>query len=441
MGSICDFLNSISSNEIFQKLFGEPPYSWRFIPNEIEGRAELASYLEDNIGEITNLTRINLFYTNLGKPAFNSFKDFIYGSLGSSSSQIFVPRKIETLSDNCKIVNLTINDNPWSIILIPDNTVDGKYIPFEILQQIYSQVKLEIAISNSISHAFYSKDGCFKTLTNCIKDKSFPVNYYVSTTLFELKELIERIINIDKLEKSKQNICGTGGRGANIYEALKKISDEDFLTKVTVIPRFSTISIKGYESEPYNFTYDKTTIQNGWTNVIQITDGKQFADIGGGKTNSDLESYLKREPVSESISESVNGILTSVLAEVTNMKKDMIDINTLDINKLQPKSIKAAGLTGKIRADLESFYMVDANTCQSIQKLDDIKTMNNKYNKYFETPNIPSYALVPIIPIDETTIESSGGKRTRKRHKKKSKRRRSKKTNKMVRRKRKYSKR
>ena len=87
--------------------------------------------------------------------------------------------------------------------------------------------------------------------------------------------------------------------------------------------------------------------------------------------------------------------------------------------------------------------MVDANTCQSIQKLDDIKITDVKYNKYFETPNnIPSYALVPYALVLNKT---SGGKKTKKLHKKilkkrKSKRRRSKKTNKMVRRKRKYSK-
>lgn len=65
MNDICTFLDSVSSNEIFKNLFGKFPYLWRFIPNEIEGRAELASYLEDKTGEIDNLQRINFFYGDL----------------------------------------------------------------------------------------------------------------------------------------------------------------------------------------------------------------------------------------------------------------------------------------------------------------------------------------------------------------------------------------
>ena len=451
--NICNFLNSVSSNEKFQKLFGKIPYLWRFIPNEIEGRAELASYLEDNSGESNNLSRINFFYNDLGKPVFNNLSDLVYGSLGSSSSQIFVPRNIviDDLSDEflakipekCKIVNINIDSTEWSIILVPDNFDDDKYIPFEILKKIYEKTELPIAISNSVAHTFYSKDKCFKDLN---MDK-------FSAKLYELKEdLLKEDSDVIKVN-SKDGTEEIRPASLVVYKTLKNIDNNSFLENVVVIPRFSTKTI-----ETYGLTFENTTIQNGWTSVLQLkTETSEtpsetsefpsetseppsetseppsetykppsktfmFADIGGGKTNKYYESP------------NVNGLIVSVL-DGLGIKKDDMDM----ITKANIK--KAAGLTGKIRADLESYMMLD-NDCQNIKICDDI-ICDEKYKVYFVDPNkIPSYAL---LPQTSQILPSQGGKKTRKLHKRnlkkrKSKKRKCKKTNRIVRRKRKRTK-
>ena len=426
MDDICKFLDLVSLNEKFKELFGEP-YLWRFIPNEIEGRAELASYLEDKTGGIDNLQRINFFYGDLEKESFNNLSELVYGSLGSSSSQIFVPRHIVigdfsiNLAEKCKIVNINIDSTEWSIILVPDNIVGGNYIPFEILQDIYLQFGLPIAISNSVSHTFYSKDKCFKDLE---KSNKF------SATLYELKKLKEgelsqlKNLKEDELD-DKQKVL------KNVLNALNNIVNENFLKKVVVIPRFSPDSIVKYAATPYNLTYDKTTIQNGWTSVLQLKpDIIRFTDIGGGKTNKYYQAQLP----------DVVGLIDSVLKE---------------------RKTPAVGLTGKIRADLESYILLSKKTCPNIEKYDDI-ICDEQYKKYFDSINIPSYALLPqqgspleglpseglpseVSPQPLPSVPTQGGKKTRKLHKRnlkkrKSKKRKCKKTNRIVRRKRKRTK-
>ena len=83
--NICATLDSISSNAEYQKF----PSDWYFLPNEAEGRAELASYL----GDANNLSCINNAFINSGiiTTALTNLNQCVYGSIGSSSSQIFVP--------------------------------------------------------------------------------------------------------------------------------------------------------------------------------------------------------------------------------------------------------------------------------------------------------------------------------------------------------------
>lgn len=372
--------------------------------------------------------------------------ELVYGSLGSSSSQIFVPRKLseddflDKFPEKCKIVNINIDRTEWSIILVPDNIVGGNYIPFEILQHIYSKVKLPIAISNSVSHSFYSKDQCFKMLEKSGKSNKF------SATLYELKEDLRK----EDLQKGDSNVIRVNSKDGTeeirkaslvVYKTLKNIEDDDFLKNVVVIPRFSTITISDYEE--VGLTYNNTTIQNGWTSVLQLktetseypSETFMFADIGGGKTNS----FYKDNNVGK--------LIESVLGEL-GIKREIIDTTIKSDIK------KAAGLTGKIRADLESDIGDGDSTCSIIKSCNDI-ICDEKYKKYFAySLNILSYALLPSVlsegspsvPTQESPpVPLQGGKKTRKLHKRnlkkrKSKKRKCKKTNRIVRRKRKRTK-
>lgn len=115
-----------------------------FLPNEAEGRAELASYL----GDANNLSCINNAFINSGiiTTALTNLNQCVYGSIGSSSSQIFVPSMnlasiVET--EFVKKILLTISGQSWTIILISDNK---KVNIFDILQLIYTNTTFPINI-------------------------------------------------------------------------------------------------------------------------------------------------------------------------------------------------------------------------------------------------------------------------------------------------------
>ena len=143
------------------------------------------------------------------EPFFNFF-NVVYASIGSSSSQIFVPKNISfdesateldsKVKNFCSIESIVIEDNgekEWSIVLIPDNIVDQEYIVFQVLEVIYEKSNLFIFISNSIAHSFYGKNenakniGLFKDvalLSQCYQDDKLKPLVSANLRLPELTE-------------------------------------------------------------------------------------------------------------------------------------------------------------------------------------------------------------------------------------------------------------
>ena len=61
-------------------------------------------------------------------------------------------------------VSISIEGNEWSVILIPKNTLFDKYIPFYVLNELYSITTLPITISNCIAHIFYKKNKTYQDM-------------------------------------------------------------------------------------------------------------------------------------------------------------------------------------------------------------------------------------------------------------------------------------
>jgi len=337
---ICVLLKKISQTPSFVGPF-------YFLKNEIEGRAELASYLEDT----GNIGRLNKFFQEHGI-ATKTVNECVYGSIGSSSSQIFVPSTLDAKNiDNAKVVNIVIERKPWSVVLVSDNVVDGKYIVFDVLQKIYGATQIPIAISNAIAHAFYGKDKTYKAIN------SGSSNF--SATLKELKDIITGLIATENQTIKKQNLSVLNG--FKTFTEREDVTDT-FLSNTVVIPRIK-VDMEGLQ-------YKDCTVQNGWTSVLSIS-GKKLVDIGGGKTNPGYES---------------NNAATIIAA----------------VNKENNEG-GIAVLTGKIRSDVET----NGGTC--INESLDITVKSEYAERYFTDVNENfSYILIPSTP-------SSGGRRTRRR--------------------------
>jgi uncharacterized CHY-type Zn-finger protein len=399
--NICTILDSISSNAEYQ-LF---PSDWYFLPNEAEGRAELASYLED----ANNLICIKNAFTDINIITVNKLTECIYGSIGSSSSQIFVPRQIADTIHNAKVVNVLINSITWSIILISSNK-DVNI--FEILQLIYTNAKLPIAISNSIAHSFYGYN-----LSNIELVRDRPPSETPSETskvalsLFDLcsvnyaginanrkveadkaMETETDSINKDKIIAGLKKITLNTGE----YKKIQAITNEPFLKNTVVIPRFN-------DKQTYYFS--NYTINNGWTGVLTI-EGKELKDVGGGKTNPGLDD-----------NNNITKIISGVKGEVIDKEKTFI-----------PNAV--AVLTGKIRSRVET----EGSSCTSLEKSYNIKIIP-KYFGYFEGSTLydeshKSIISYELLKKEGNTFNAStsnpllGGKRSRRRGKKSKKTRR-----------------
>ena len=144
-------IEQIKSNETFQEHL---KYKMGFVPNELEGLGELATYLENEV----HIQIINEALLENGITNTDGFLGVIYGSLGSSSTQILVPKNIthDELVEGCyelfmkfhpdmdllitdiaymfECVTICIEDNDWTIVLIAKNTLFDKYIQFYVLK-------------------------------------------------------------------------------------------------------------------------------------------------------------------------------------------------------------------------------------------------------------------------------------------------------------------
>jgi hypothetical protein len=256
-----------------------------FVPNEVEGLGELATYMDDR----THLRIINKALSDNGIINTDGFHGVIYGSIGSSSSQLFVPLYISSaeleimcnsLFNEChkndklrqdEMINIfqcitqEIDDEIWTIVLIPNNVVKHKYIPFYVLESLYLLTYLPITISNCIAHTFYKKN---KTYQDVVIESQ-----KMSATLFDLftNDLVMEHVKSD-----------TKNNGSLIYDFKNEVFDIEMkrYKNIIVIPR---TKIAG------------SFIDNGWdktllfeSNFAETPDLMMYTsilDIGGGKTN------------------------------------------------------------------------------------------------------------------------------------------------------------
>lgn len=195
--------------------------------------------------------------------------DCIYGSIGSSSSQILIPVKSTTRTRLINIlktqfkqtVNIHDGEDGWVIVLIASNNLHNQdtsnFIVFDVLKTIYETTGLLIAVSNALAHRIY---GHGKTYSD-IDDLNA---YHVAT----LKTIIET-----------NRIC-VDEKNHSVKRALYKMDlkrDHDFLRSTIVIPKFDNRVTRRYNNLPP----EKYKIINDWIFAI----GKGYADIGGSVTN------------------------------------------------------------------------------------------------------------------------------------------------------------
>lgn len=322
-------IEEIKSNASFQE---DMKCKMGFVPNELEGLGELATYIEnDNHIQIIDEALLENGIINR-----NGFLGVIYGSLGSSSSQIVVPRNIphEQLSDGCyelfmkyhpdmdlliddiecmfECVSISIEGNEWTIILIPKNTLFDKYIPFYVLTELYYITRLPITISNCIAHIFYKKN---KTYQDMYPDKTKK-----SASLMELftdqksidivkSDLKSPAPFVDKYREVVFNIHVLGGESLSMFQ------------NTIVIPRTKT------EGSFIDNGWDRTLWYKTRMGALSIQGYLPIVDIGGGRTNEGYETF------------NIPMIMKNILKE---MKSSYTEHDCFPI------------CTGKIRTDIES---------------------------------------------------------------------------------------
>jgi hypothetical protein len=304
-------IEQIKSNDTFREGL---KCKMGFIPNELEGLGELATYLENEV----HIQIINDALLENGITNTNGFLGVIYGSLGSSSTQILVPKTItkEELVEGCyelfmkfhpdmdllvsdiecmfDCVSICIEDNDWTIVLISKNAIFDKYIPFYVLSELYNATSLPIAISNCIAHIFYKKN---KTYQDVYPDKTKK-----SASLLELF-LDVKINNIVRSDLKSP--------APFVYKYIEYIfqsyidnrEDLTMFQNIVVIPRTKT------EGTFIDNGWDKTLWYKTTTGGLSIQGFIPVLDIGGGKTN---EGYETRNipMIMDNIVKEINGSYT-----------------------------------------------------------------------------------------------------------------------------------
>ena len=299
---LCDLLEAISKHP---KNTGKNIY---FIPNDVEGRGELGSYL----GNENNKDVIKKVLEENSKDG--DINNSIYASVGSSSTQMFIPRVLdENLCNDLKSKYDTKCDvvDKWTILLVPDNFFRGKgnFVPLIVLQSISEKnPELNILIGNSFSHLAY---GYEKRYT---QDK-------ISDTLFNLKN---NIASGTFYKDDKKKI---------VLDTIQNI--KDFANKVIVAPR-----IKG-----------KERIENGWNLTLSLPDNTKFVDFGGGKTNQLYDDYITSKIDASGTADKFFEIIANNVAGCTGVIR--ADIEKM-VNSEGCKSISVVGLN--VKSDYKNYF-------------------------------------------------------------------------------------
>ena len=330
-----------------------------FVPNELEGLGELATYLEND----RHIQIINEALLENGITNTNGFLGVIYGSLGSSSTQILVPKYItqEELVEGCyelfmkfhpdmdllmtdiaymfECVSIHIEDNDWTIVLISKNTLFDKYIPFYVLTELFNITSLPIAISNCIAHIFYKKNKTYQDV--------YPYELKKSASLMEL--FVDK--NINNIVKSDLKSPAPFVYKYIEYIFQYYIDREEPITmfqNTIVIPRTKT------EGSFIDNGWDRTLWYKTTMGGLSIQGYIPVLDIGGGKTNDGYETC------------NIQMIMDNILKEISC---------NYSPNYCFPIC------TGKIRTDIETF-MTENSWDDSNVKLE-IFHITPPYIKYF----------------------------------------------------------
>jgi hypothetical protein len=353
-------IEQIKSNETFQE---DMKCKMGFVPNELEGLGELATYIENE----NHIQIINEALSENGITNTNGLLGVIYGSLGSSSSQIVVPTNIthEQLVEKCyelfmkyhpdmdllindiecmiECVSISIEGNEWTVVLIPKNTLFDKYTPFYVLMGLYTITTLPITISNCIAHIFYKKN---RTYLDIYHDET---NFYTKKSA-SLMELFTNQSCIDIVKADiKSPAPFVDKYRENVFQC-HIINGEtlDMFQNTFVIPRTKT------EGSFIDNGWDRTIWYKSLMGSLSIQGFLPIVDIGGGRTNEGYETF------------NIPLIMKNILKE---MKSSYTQHDCFPI------------CTGKIRTDIETI-MCSSRDDISIVKLEPFH-ITPPYVKYF----------------------------------------------------------
>lgn len=344
--NLCDLLKVISEH---------PKYTGNiyFIPNNVEGRGELGSYLGN---QKNNDVIVKVLEEN--KIEDGNINNSIYASVGSSSTQMFIPQLLdEKLCDDltkdygtkCDVVD------KWTILLVPDNFFGGNFVPLLVLKSISEKnPELNILIGNSFSHLAYGYEKKYNF--DKISDNLFNLQKNINSGGFydpNKKEIVSKTLN---------TIINGGGEG--------------FAKKVIVAPR-----IKNAER-----------IENGWNLTLSLPNNTKFVDFGGGKTNKLYDDYITSKINANEAAYNFLKIIED------GLKKNQND---------------GAGCTGVIRAEIEK--MVNSKECKYISVVPGL-TVNSEYKNFFSGISPSALNVVKV------STEGKGGKRTRRNRRRRNRR-------------------
>jgi len=292
MAYIHSIVSQIKSNTTFNE---DMEGKLGFIPNELEGIGELATYLEND----NNIKIINDALQENDIVNTDGFNGVIYGSLGSSSSQIFVPRNIkrEDLVDECyeafyffhpdmdiligdietmfDSLTTSIDGVEWTIILVSRNTLFDKYVPFYVLYKLYEMTGLTVTISNCIAHVLYQKNKTYQDVC--------PSSSKKTASLYELFTNEASILAVKNDLKSPAPFVDKF-REVIFQFFLEEGVSIGFFLNTFVIPR--TKAEGSYVDNSWDATiWFKTTM-----GALAIEGYQPVLDIGGGRTNEGYET-------------------------------------------------------------------------------------------------------------------------------------------------------
>lgn len=333
-----------------------------FIPNEVEGLGELATYLED----VRHIQIISDAMNENGIECTDGFMSVIYGSIGSSSSQILIPRNVsrEILVQQCfekfnlyhsemdiseaditdmfDLVNIQIKGNDWSVILIPNNALFDKFIPLYVLTELYIITQLPICISNAIAHSFYAKNKTFLDTRPELAKRTASLEQLFDDDIVNdrlNKDMVPSSQFIVKYRDDVFSHCYDGGLSKDVSDAYKYI---------ILIPKTKV------DGTFINNSWDQTLWYPTKVGGLSIDGYIPIIDIGGGRTNT---AYL--------------------LNDVSTMTKNIIK----EMKSSYPEQMCFPICSGKIRTTIERhmIYSDNANVAH-LEAFEIIPT----YIEYFE---------------------------------------------------------